>query len=477
MSAYGPPKAGFFCLLAAFRLSTDALHLSSKRALPGDKIIPVKWSYKIGTCSRHNRRHGLWRRGDLAYERVMPHTPLAISAAEGRRLILHLNGLSGAPKGRMNSSALLALIEHLGFVQLDSVQVVARAHHMILFARAPSYRPAMLRRLIEKKCDLFEHWTHDAAIIPTALYPYWRHAFRRQQGALAKRFRKWHGPGFEDAIERVLGHLQTNGAVMSRDFASKREPGAAAGWWEWNDGKTALEFLWRTGRLAIAKRQGFQKIYDLAERVIPEGPRNAEVSPEAFIDWACQGALQRLGFVTPGEIAGFWGLITTAEAKAWCDGQLGKGGKVIPVEVGAAKKAKPRRLFARADIAEAIAAAPPPPGRLRVINPFDPILRDRKRLARLFGFDFRIEIFVPAPERQYGYYVFALLEGDRLVGRIDMKADQAKDQLAVAALWMEPGLRLTPARRKRLETELNRHRRFTGLANLTFADGFLKRDG
>ena len=107
----------------------------------------------------------------------------------------------------------------------------------------------------------------------------------------------------------------------------------------------------------------------------------------------------------------------------------------------------------------------------------DPLLRDRKRLARLFDFDYRIEIFVPAAQRQYGYYVFALLEGDRLVGRIDMKADRARGELAVAALWMEPGRRLTPARRKRLETELDRIRRFTGMARLTFADGYLKRDG
>ena len=112
-----------------------------------------------------------------------------------------------------------------------------------------------------------------------------------------------------------------------------------------------------------------------------------------------------------------------------------------------------------------------------MINPFDPLLRDRKRLARLFGFDYRIEIFVPAARRRYGYYVFALLENDRLVGRIDMKADRSRDQLAVAALWMEPGLRLTLARRKRLDSELDRLRRFTGMARITFADGFLKRDG
>ena len=128
--------------------------------------------------------------------------------------------------------------------------------------------------------------------------------------------------------------------------------------------------------------------------------------------------------------------------------------------VESADGSAPRRLCARADIAEHIDTPPAPPRRLRVINPFDPILRDRKRLRRLFDFDYRIEIFVPTARRQYGYYVFALLEGDRFVGRIDMKADRDRDALAVAALWMEPGCRLTPARRRRLEAELDRQRRF-----------------
>jgi len=401
--------------------------------------------------------------------------PLEISAAQGRRLILSLNGLARPPEGRLDGAALLVLIERLGFVQVDSVQVVARAHHMILFARDPRYRPAMLRRLLEDDGDLFEQWTHDAAIIPAAFYRYWRHGFARRRAALAARFRKWHGPGFEDAIERVIERIAARGPVMARDFSSPRRPGAASGWWQWNDGKTALEYLWRGGRLAIARRQGFQKVYDLAERVIPKPERQAEVSPEAFIAWACHAALARLGFATPGEIASFWGLATLAEAKAWCDSRQGRD--VIPVEVATADGAAPRRLFARADVAEAIAAAPNPPGRMRVINPFDPLLRDRKRLARLFGFDYRIEIFVPAAKRQYGYYVCALLEGDRLVGRIDMKADRAANELAVAALWMEPGRRLTPARLKRLEAELNRLRRFAGVAKLSFADGYLKCDG
>ena len=310
--------------------------------------------------------------------------------------------------------------------------------------------------------------------MPTAFYPYWRVRCGRDEARLRQRFRDWHGPGFEADIERVLGLIEANGAIMARDL-SDGEGRKSGGWWEWHDGKTALEFLWRSGRLAIARREGFQKVYDLAERVIPEAARAVEVDHDTYIDWACGTALERLGFATAGEIAGFWGTVTTDEAKAWCAANL--GGRVVPALVEGVDGGRPRKLFARADIAERMAAAPEAPKQMRVINPFDPILRDRKRLGRQFGFDYRIEIFVPAARRQYGYYVFPLLEGERFVGRIDMKADRAADTLAVAALWMEPKRRMTAGRRRRLEAELDRVRRFAGVGRLEFADGWLRHDG
>ncbi len=404
----------------------------------------------------------------------MTPSPLTVTAAGARRLLLDLVGLAAPPRRRQSADDLMALIERLGFVQVDSVNVVERAHHMILFARNQTYRPARLRRLVEDEGRLFEHWTHDAALVPTAFYPYWRHRFGRDEAGLRQRFRDWHGPGFEADIERVLGLVEANGAVMARDLVDgeRRKPG---GWWAWHDGKTALEFLWRSGRLAIARREGFQKVYDLAERVIPAAARGPEVDPESYLDWACETALERLGFATAGEIAGFWGTLTTGEAKAWCAANL--GGRVITVAVAGTVGGRPRRLFARTDLAGRVAAAPAAPKQMRVINPFDPILRDRKRLAHLFGFDYRIEIFVPAARRQYGYYVFPLLEGERFVGRIDMKADRAADRLAIAALWMEPKCRLTPPRRRCLEAELDRVRRFAGVGGLRFADGWLGHDG
>ena len=142
------------------------------------------------------------------------------------------------------------------------------------------------------------------------------------------------------------------------------------------------------------------------------------------------------------------------------------------VEIAGAQDARPRQAYAWADIEDRLAETPPPPGRLRVLSPFDPLLRDRQRTERLFGFSFRIEVFVPAAQRRFGYYVFPLLEGDRLIGRLDMKADREADALTVTALWPEGRLRLTKPRLKKLEAELERLRDFAGCATLRFENGW-----
>jgi uncharacterized protein len=305
-------------------------------------------------------------------------------------------------------------------------------------------------------------------------YPYWKLRFARERASVERRFRRWHGAEHQDELERVLTLVRERGPIMARDLAEGRAR-PAGGWWDWHLGKTALEFLWRTGHLAIARRQGFQKVYDLAERVIPEAVRRCEQGHDSLVDWACRSALERLGIASSGEIARFFGLVTLEEAKDWCARHLGRA--AVPVIVGAANGAAPRRLLARPDIEELLRTLPDPPRRLRVLNPFDPLLRDRHRLGRLFAFDYRIEVFVPAPRRQWGYYVFPLLEGERLVGRLDMKAARAAGTLDVTALWLEPGLRLSRGRARRLDAELDRIRRFVGLDAVRFADAYLRRSG
>jgi uncharacterized protein YcaQ len=400
--------------------------------------------------------------------------PLRLEAAAARRLALSLAGLADPPGRKLTGDGLLALVERLGFVQVDSIQTVARAHQMILFARNETYRPEQLRRLLEDERRLFEHWTDRiAAIIPTRFYPWWTWRFRRDAARLAERFTRWFGADYQAEIDRLLERIRADGPLMARDLAA---PGGrpAGGWWEWHAGKAALEFLWRGGQLAVARRQGFQKVYDLPERVIPGACGEPAATHDDFVDWACRSALERLGIASPGEIARFWGLLTPAEAASWAQANLGKA--AVPALVEGADGSA-RRLVARPDLPDLLPSLSAPPPRLRALNPFDPLLRDRDRLARLFGFDYRIEVFVPAPQRRWGYYIFPLLEGERLVGRLDMKAVRSEGALEVTALWLEPGVRASRGRLRRLEAELERVRRFAGLETVRFADGFYKEPG
>ncbi len=356
------------------------------------------------------------------------------------------------------------MIRSLGFVQVDSINTVARAHHMILFARNQTYKPEQLTHLLETDRGLFEHWTHDAAVIPTEFYPYWRHRFKRDEIMLLNRWRNRRGQGFDEVLAEMLETIAQRGPTMSKDVCSKRTK--ASGWWDWQPEKTALEFHWRTGNLAIAGRSGFQKIYDLTENVISSTHRKEQISENTFIDWACHSALRRLGAATSGEIAAFWGLVTPKETALWTQRHLDKK-RLMDVLVEPTLDGKPAKALAFVGLEDQINSLPRPPKRLRVLSPFDPLIRDRKRCLRLFGFDYRIEVFVPKEKRKYGYYVFPLLEGDQFIGRIDMKRHD--DTLVVSGLWLEPGVKLGKMRKAALEAELDRHRRFIGASAVKFS--------
>lgn len=389
-----------------------------------------------------------------------------------RRLFLHRHALAEPPTGPARGADLLALIRRLGFVQVDSLRTVERAHDMILFSRRSAYRPTHLPRLIEADRALFEHWTHDAAVIPTEFYRHWHLRFARNRHRLRGRWEKWHGTGFDRRFDAVLDEVRARGAVSTMDIGQD-EARSSGGWWDWNPSKTALEYHWHCGALAVCHRTGFRKHYDLAERVIPEAQRLPVPTEAESRAWFCAGALDRLGFATAGEIAAFWAVLRPAEAQDWAR-QERLAGRLTEIAVQDADGGW-RRMLARPDVLEAARAAPEPPRRLRVLSPFDPALRDRKRALRLFGFDYRIEIFTPAAKRKYGYYVFPLLEGARLVGRIDMAANRRAGVLEVTALWPEAGLRWGAGRQARLEAELARVARFAGLeAGVAWAQGWLR---
>jgi len=391
-----------------------------------------------------------------------------------RRLFLHLHGLAELPSGPARGADLSALIDRIGFVQVDSINTVERAHHMILFARRAAYRPDALAPMVERDRVLFEHWTHDAAILPVQHFAHWQHRFARDEQRLHANWQKWFRDGWEHQFDSILDRIARDGPVTSAEVGDGEARGRG-GWWDWHPSKTALEWLWRTGRLSITRREGFRKVYDLTERVIPAPHRTTRTEAQETLDWACSSALDRLGFANSGELSAYWAAVTPDAARDWCTAGLASG-RLEPVRVeGADGRLRPS--LAWPGLRARAAAAPEPPGRLRVLSPFDPALRDRDRAERLFGFRYRIEVFVPEALRTYGYYVFPLLEGARLVGRIDMKAHRDQGVLRVRALWPEAGVAFGAGRRAQLEAELDRMARFAGCNDVTFADGWLRAPG
>ena len=396
-----------------------------------------------------------------------------IGNRDARRIFLHRHLLSDAPQGPASGKDLLQLIQGLGFVQLDSINTVARAHDLILFSRRQRYRPQALKSLYERDGALFEHWTHDAAVIPMGYYPHWELRRQRDAQMLRQRYKNWHQHDFEGRFQTVLDQIRAQGPVSSSDVGQD-EPRSNGGWWDWHPSKTALEYLWRAGALCVVGRDGFQKRYDLTERVIDAALCDPSQAPgEAqTIDWCCNGALDRLGFATPGELAAFWAHISPAEAKAWVQREQAAG-RVEQVQIAGADGTV-HRSFARPGLASDPAIDMAPTARLRVLSPFDPALRDRKRAERLFGFRYRIEMFVPAPKRVYGYYVFPILQGDSIIARVDMKAHRDRDTLVVRALWPEPGSRWGKGKQAAFEAELARIIRLAGVSQIAFEDGWLR---
>lgn len=398
---------------------------------------------------------------------------LTLTNRQARRVFLDRHRLSEAPQGPAAGNDLLDLIDSLGFVQLDSINTVARAHDLILFARRPRYRPRALKTLYEKHGALFEHWTHDAAVIPRRFYPYWHLRRCRDAERLKSRWSKDRRDGFEAQFQTVLDQIREGGPVSSSDVG-KDETRGSGGWWDWHPSKTALEYLWRSGALCVVGRDGFRKRYDLTERVLEEHLCDTANAPdtEETIDWCCSEALDRLGFATHGELAAFWAHVTPAEARDWCAAEEAAG-RLERVQITGADGST-RAAVARPGIDSDPALDIAPTTRLRVLSPFDPALRDRKRAERLFGFSYRIEIFVPEPQRTFGYYVFPVMEGDSLVARVDMKAFRDDDVLRVRALWTEGNMRWGKGRHTAFEAELERIKRLAGVEKVAFEDGWLR---
>ncbi|MEL7299547.1 MAG: crosslink repair DNA glycosylase YcaQ family protein [Pseudomonadota bacterium] len=385
--------------------------------------------------------------------------------ADARRLFLDAHGLLSRPGGSATRAGIADAVHALGFVQVDSINTVAQAHDHILWSRRPGIRPGQAHGCAAKPRTLFEGWTHDAALIPSEFFKHWRHKHEADAAQLSKRWEKWGRKGFHEECDTVLRRLSDHGPLTAADVGDgTRQNGG--GWWDWQPTKVALEYLWRTGDVAICHRKNFTKHYDLTERVLPPEALNARTTHAESLDWSALAALERLGFATPSELQSFWDIFTKKDLASW---SKSRPSDIIDIDIEGADGSLRPSLIA-ANWQERLSALPSPSEKLRILSPFDPALRDRARANRLFGFDYRIEVFVPEAKRKYGYYVFPILEGTRLTGRIDLKADRAADTLLVKGYWPERGVKLGKGRALRLGTELERIARLAGVSRITLTD-------
>jgi len=314
-----------------------------------------------------------------------------ISNRDARRLWLECQGLTQTPTGVLDQDALVGIIERLGFVQLDTIRIVARAHDHILWSRNQHYREQMLDELIIAR-KAFEHFTHDASVLPMSFYPNWQRQFDRMRLKMESGNWKTYLPSKRDCA-KILKRVQEEGPLSTRAFEAKGKSRTQG--WARPPHKFALDYYWYAGVLATCHRKNFIKHYDVSEKVIPGNYYTKRVSDEKQLDWLCTQALERLGFASEGDVMRFWNAATLSEVKNWVQERRNT---LIDVEVKCSD-GKIYKALAPKDIEQRLQVLKTPTSRLRILNPFDPVIRDRKRLERLFGFTYRVEMFVPAAKR------------------------------------------------------------------------------
>jgi uncharacterized protein len=356
-----------------------------------------------------------------------------LSAAEARRVALAAQGFAEPPLTRaVDTRALRSrVIDRVGLIQIDSVNVLQRAHYLPTFSRLGEYDIGLLDKLSHyAPRRLFEYWGHEASLIPVELHPHLRWRMRRAHDDA------WGGMR-RIAVERpelvaaVLEDLRDRGPLTASQLAQHDEPRAPKGpWWDWSNVKRALEFLFWSGEITSARRRRFERLYDVPERVIPT---DVLALPTPDDDVAqrelLRVAARSMGIATEPDLRDYFRL-PSAESKLRV-AELVEAGELLPVAVEgwsapaylAPGARVPRRVDARA-----------------LVGPFDSLIWERPRVERLFGFRYRIEIYVPKEQRVHGYYVLPLLLGDELVARVDLKSDRAGGALLVQAAHAEPGV-------------------------------------
>jgi len=389
---------------------------------------------------------------NLRVKPVARRSPVSMSLTEVRAIALRSQRLAEdlSPFG-LGKAAVLKAIQHLGYIQVDPINVLQRAHHHVLWSRVPNYHPDMLHELQDPDAAVFEYWNHAASYLPMTDYRFSMPLMRKYRGEF-----HWSddSPELRKSMRRLLTMIRKQGPLMLSEVEST---GAVNGW---SAGKTskierrALHELWMRGDIMIRSRQGVQKIFDLPARVLPAGMDVKMPSRSEAAEYHVRRALRALGIAAPQELHYLQDAGQASAAREALSALI-KRGEAVETRVADLPKL---RLFALRDALEL--NTPVENNIVRFLSPFDNLTIQRKRLNWLFDFDYVVEIYVPMGKRKYGYFVLPILWGDRLIGRMDAKANRLGRQLVIHNLVFEPTFQDFEAVKSAFGSALNDFTRF-----------------
>jgi uncharacterized protein len=381
-----------------------------------------------------------------------------ISIQDARYLALHNQLLldTHLPKTKED---LLGIIEQIGYVQIDTISIIERAHKHVLWTRFPGYKNEMLDELVDKDKKVFEFWDHAAAYMPMK---YFRYTLPRKE-MYAKKYKHWADKN-KKLLNYIIERIKNEGALQSRDFEN---PGKRGLWWDWKPAKGGLEFLFHSGKLMAKARKSFQKVYDLPENILPSNIDTSSPSEEEYSHHLIMKEITANGFASEKEI--IYQRHNSRAVTKKVIGEMIEDKKLIPLKIDGISEQyyttnkNLKQLKSRKEN-----------GYIHILSPFDNLVIQRKRLSALFNFDYVIECYVPAHKRKFGYFCMPVLYGDKFICRVDAKADRANDTMKIINIFWEDGYRFQKSQ-KLLKSDLMK--KLTELANFAGCSqisGFLK---
>ena len=386
---------------------------------------------------------------------------MLISPGEAKSIILRSQLLEGRRQGKAKS-ATLEIINQLGYLQIDTISVVERAHHHILWSRQPDYIPDQLNQLQEPDRKLFEYWGHAAAFLPMVDYRFYRYKM--------KHFLNTNDPWFKNKLKlcgnlipSIMDRIHKEGGLSSKDFKSASNK-KGQGWWDWKPAKIALELLFWQGELMVSKRIGFQKVYDLPHRIVPDFIDQTEPTIDEVCKYQIKKALNAFGIASEKDIQYILKITGKKNISQYLKTMV-ENKQLIAIRI----EKLVDTYFALPQTLDQYLNLSLKNNKIHILSPFDNLIINRNRLKSIFGFDYSVECYVPETKRKYGYFCLPILYNGNFIGQLDLKADRKQKTLIIQQLFIENKVKFSEALFSGLAKKLVEFMKFNQCQTINYA--------